>query len=76
MTTKPSTLLEVNERIKDVIVRNVMSSEGPWVLINLKADPTTVITSGPLRRDRWIDCIAAMEDRAVEAQEAVPQGVK
>ena len=74
MTT--SVRLDPSKNIRDVVVRNVLGGDGPWILINLKADPVVVMASNKLKRDQWIDAISALEDQAVEAQDTVSQPVK
>jgi hypothetical protein len=48
------------------ILRNVLSSEGPWVLINMAHLPAVVMASDNLTRNQWLNAMLAMRDQADE----------
>jgi hypothetical protein len=51
------------EQARKAVIHNVTVSEGPWVMINLAADPVVVIPSRELTAQEWLDAMCAIRDQ-------------
>ncbi len=52
------------KQARDAVVRNVIGSEGNWVLINTDSSPPLVIPSKEFTHSQWLDILVAIRDRA------------
>jgi hypothetical protein len=49
--------------VRQTVLRNVVNSDGPWILIKLDDDNPTILTAGKFTRKRWLKAYAQLRDR-------------